>query len=524
MTGSQTCMKAEPVSDPNLQTPPKILILDDDPFQVQLLETILADDDWEPVGYSDPQKALEDVADLQPDLILLDLIMPKIDGFTVCRKLKADDQTRHIPVIFVTAKKDQATESEGFELGAVDYITKPFNPIVTKARIHNHIELKQHRDSLELLVRERTAERDKSQQQFQDLVEKSLVGIAIIQGEQVVYQNPELARIAADLDANIREKNFEFIHPDNLAQLKIAYQNLADQTTANVEADFRIQTRSRADGGGLFKWVNCRASSFNYQGREAILINLVDITHTKELEKLLLNRNKMASLGRIASGMAHEIRNPLTGITSYLYTLEQLCESATLLPKDINLMKEIVGQLKLASHKVESVIKRVLDFAKPTAPQMALIDINQCLNNVINLTAVTLRKAGIDVSTTFSESLPNCYGDVALIEQVFLNLIQNAGRVLKTVEGDKKIALSSDVHDNFIRVEIADSGPGVPKDLQEKIFDPFFSTNPDGSGIGLSIAQRIVTDHNGSITSTDSALGGALFTVTLPIDKRKFSR
>ena len=506
------------------RTCPKILVIDDDPFQVQLLVTILKLENYDIVGYNDNLKALEDVARIMPDLILLDLIMPQIDGFEVCRRLKADEQTRNIPVIFVTAKKDQATESEGFKLGAVDYITKPFNPVVIKARIRTHLELKRHRDSLEQLVQERTAERDKSQQQFQDLVEKSLVGIAIVQNEQVAYQNPELTRIVPDLGEKIHRNDFSFIHAEYLPHLKNAYQSIIDGRTGNVETDIRILSNGRSGRNQEYKWFNCRASSFNYQGREAILINLVDITNTKELEKLLLNRNKMSSLGRIASGMAHEIRNPLTGITSYLYTLEQLCESKTVLPKDINLMKEIVTQLKLASHKVDAVIKRVLDFSRPTAPQMVLIDINQCLDNVISLTAVTMRKAGINVAVSMAKNLPQCYGDVTLIEQLFLNLIQNAGRALKAVSGNKKIAITSYAVNNQICVAVSDSGPGVPDELKDKIFDPFFTTNPDGSGIGLSIAQRIVTDHNGTLTVVSGELGGAHFTVTLPIEKRKFPR
>jgi signal transduction histidine kinase/DNA-binding response OmpR family regulator len=503
---------------------PKILVIDDDPFQVQLLVTILKLENYEIIGYNDNLKALEDAARIMPDLILLDLIMPHLDGFEICRRLKADEQTRNIPVIFVTARKDQATESEGFKLGAVDYVTKPFNPVVIKARIRTHLELKRHRDSLELLVQERTAERDKSQQQFQDLVEKSLVGVAIVQDDRVAYQNPELTRTIPAFADKIENRDFGFVHAEHLPQLKSAYEGILSGRTSNVESDIRILSEGRESRNQEYRWFNCRASTFTYQGKEAILINLVDITHTKELEKLLLNRNKMASLGRIASGMAHEIRNPLTGITSYLYTLEQLCESQTLLPKDIDLMKEIVSQLKLASHKVDAVIKRVLDFSKPTAPQMVLIDINRCLENVIGLTAVTMRKAGIQVSTSLEKNLPKCYGDVVLIEQVFLNLIQNAARALKGVAGNKSIAIGSCALENQICIAVSDSGHGVPEELKEKIFDPFFTTNPDGSGIGLSIAQRIVTDHNGTLSVQPGELGGALFTVTLPIEKRKIPR
>lgn len=504
--------------------PPKILIIDDNPIDIKILEGILKTEDYETIGYSDNQKALKDVAQIDPDLILLDLIMPNINGFEMCRRLKNDHRTRHIPIIFATAEKDHTKESEGFELGAVDYITKPFDPIITKARVRNHIELKRHRDSLEFLIQERTVERDKSRQQFQDLVEKSLVGIAIIQDGRIIYQNPEITRIISDLATKIHEKNFDFIQSDNFEHLKNSYQKLLNRETTNVAADFQIMSDPDARNEMADKWVHCRASAFNYLGDEAILINLVDVTRTKELEKLLLNRNKMASLGRIASGMAHEIRNPLTGITSYLYTLDQLCESKTVLPKDINLMREIVGKLKLASHKVEAVIKRVLDFSKPTAPQMAVIDIKRCISNVLTLNAVTLRKAGIDVTMTIPTKLPSCFGDAALIEQVLLNLIQNAGRALKEKRDEKRMDVSAYVRDHHINISVSDSGPGVPDNLREKIFDPFFTTSSSGSGIGLSIAQRIVTDHYGSMTISTGELGGACFTITLPIEKRKFSR
>ncbi len=503
---------------------PKIVIVDDDPFQVQLLVGILEQENYHTIGTYDNSNALEDIFRIQPDLILLDLIMPKIDGFQICQRLKADPRTESIPVVFVTAKKDQATESRGFELGAVDYITKPFNPIIIKARIRTHLELKRHRDRLEHLLQKRTAERDKSEAQFQDLVEKSLVGIAIVQDRQVVYQNPELRRTINNFAEKIQQQDFSFVYPEDLAKLKLIYQQLLDRTTNSVEADIRICSKDNCDGGNAFKWVNCRGSNFNYQGNDALLINLVNITHTKELEKLLLNRNKMASLGRIASGMAHEIRNPLTGITSYLYTLEQLCELETLLPKDVDLMKQIVAQLKLASHKVDAVIKRVLDFSRPAAPKMAPININQCLNNVLDLTAVTMRKSGIKVVSDLSVELPQCFGDMALIEQVFLNLLQNAGRALQVQKKDKMIRVVTRTLANSIIVTISDSGPGVPDDIKEKIFDPFFTTNSDGSGIGLSIAGRIVADHNGTLTQNTGSLGGAQFEVTLPIEKRKFSR
>lgn len=522
--GSNMERKPNLVDSNQQMATPKILVVDDDKFQIDLIRRILTKARYDVIGYTSSSDALRDASHLAPDLILLDLVMPNIDGFELCRRLKNDDKTRDIPIIILTARKNQETESKVFELGAVDYITKPYNPIIVNARIRNQLDLKQHRDTLELLVQKRTAERDKSQQQFQDLVEKSLVGIAIVQEDQVVYQNPEWTRNVEDLSDRIAQKDFSFIHPDDQQQLLQAYRELLAQKSANIEIDIRIVPPEKAVISTDVKWVKCRASLFRYQGQDALLINLVDITHTKELEQLLLVRNKMASLGRVASGMAHEIRNPLTGITSYLYTLEQLCEQKTLLPKDIDLMKEIIAQLKLASHKVDAVIKRVLDFAKPTAPHMVPIDINQAINNILGLSAVTMRKAGISVTAELEENLPRCYGDMALIEQVILNLIQNAGRAVRTAEGEKQVSVTSYSQDNLICFTVSDTGPGVPDELKEKIFDPFFTTSSDGSGIGLSIAQRIVTDHNGSIALQDGPSDGAFFLVTLPIEKRKFER
>ncbi len=504
------------------QVPVNLMLIDDDAIEIELLESLLADKGYRVTAFQSGKQAVYEAASLNPDLILLDVMMPEMDGFQVCRRLKADDRTRHIPVIFVTAKNDKLNESKGFELGAVDYITKPIDSVVVHARIRMHLELKQHRDILESIVRKRTDELDKSKQQFQDLVEKALVGIAIVQQGHLVYQNPELRRILPDVADHIQSGDFSFIHPDDLDTLQQAYGALSCRTRNHVEAEFRIRAQSYGHNPDKVSWINCRASSFNYQGRDAILINMVDITRTKELEHLLMTRNKMSSLGRIASGMAHEIRNPLTGITSYLYTLEQLCDLQTLLPKDFELMKQIVNQLKLASHKMDAVIKRVLDFSRPTPPQMLRIKINQCIETVIHLAAVTMRKAGVRVSIKLSENLPACYGDAALIEQVIMNLIQNASRAVQALDREKIVAVSSSFKNDQITVSVSDSGPGVPNNLKEKIFDPFFTSSSEGTGIGLSIAQRIITDHNGSLSVHDSDLGGARFVVTLPVEKRNF--
>jgi signal transduction histidine kinase len=228
----------------------------------------------------------------------------------------------------------------------------------------------------------------------------------------------------------------------------------------------------------------------------------------------------MVSLGRVAAGIAHEIRNPLTGINSYLYTVEDLLDDDTLDPASLQMIRKIVGQIQLASNKIESVIKRVLDFSRPGAPAMVLINVNQYLEAAIKLSAVSLRKKGIKIDKLLDSNLPKCYGDAHLIEQVILNLLDNAVKAMNNNDMSKKIAIKSYTKNNKVYVQISDNGHGIPKAIRDKIFDPFFTTETDGSGIGLAISQRIVNDHNGSISVNGNHWGGADFTIELPVEKR----
>jgi PAS domain S-box-containing protein len=241
--------------------------------------------------------------------------------------------------------------------------------------------------------------------------------------------------------------------------------------------------------------------------------SFLDITRAKEMEHLLRIQDKMTSLGRVAAGIAHEIRNPLSGINIYLNTLEKIYDRAESLDK----VKQILRQIQSASSKIESVIKRVMDFSKPSEPKLILTDINPPIEEAINLSSATLRKSGIQIEKALAKDLPLCQADPLLIEEVILNLITNATEAMKNVNGDKKIDVTSSVKNDRIIVTVSDSGPGVTPDLKDKIFDPFYSTKNGSTGIGLSINHRIITDHGGSLRVSTSKLGGAEFVIEIPI-------
>ena len=353
----------------------------------------------------------------------------------------------------------------------------------------------------------------KSEQRFRDLVEDSLIGISIIQDNQIIYQNPEQKRLFGPLPRSIKFTEIDSIHPDDVEKVKEFYQRITSGEFQNLNMDFRFYPRGKMGNRADMKWVYCRASLIEYQGKEAILVNVMDMTRTKELENLLIVQDKMTSLGHVAAGIAHEIRNPLSGINIYLNTLEKIYDKEESLGK----IKGILGKLQSASSKIESVIRRVMDFSRPSEPRLVLTDINRPINEAISLSAVTLRKSGIKIVKALNDDLPPCHIDPLLIEEVILNLITNAAEAMKNKEGIKKIMITTSMKNDRITVRVSDSGPGVTPDLKDKIFDPFYTTKNGSTGIGLSLSHRIITDHGGSIDVSISKWGGAEFVIEFPV-------
>ena len=496
----------------------RVLVVDDEPVVRDVLVDILDHEGHAVTACGTGKDAMRHLDQQEFDLVLLDIGLPDMDGFTAMSGIKS-----HSPrslVVMVTGDATIESAVEALKSGAYDYLKKPIQIEELKKTINNalaHKLLDEARRTSEQALRD-------SEERFRALVENSLIGICIVQNNRIIYQNPEqerLYRTQVDVPLN---KLLHFVHPDDTEKVLQGYRTLIGGVQESVEVDFRFYPSGRKSGNEGLRWVQCRATVFQYKGEDAILINIMDITRPKELEHILRVKSKMISLGRVAAGIAHEIRNPLTGVNSYLYTLEDLLDTEELSEDDLQMMKQIVQQMQVASNKIESVIKRVLDFSRPGAPSMSLINMNQPLEEAVKLSAVSLRKKGIQVETGLDEDLPRCYGDAHLIEQVVLNLIDNAVKAMEKHDGQKRLILNSYTKHNAVFLKVSDTGPGVPVGLREKIFDPFFTTETDGSGIGLAISQRIVNDHNGNIGVNGNKWGGASITIELPIDKRMGQR
>ena len=367
-------------------------------------------------------------------------------------------------------------------------------------------------------ITRRNAEQDlgASEKRFRDLVENSLTGISIVQNHQVVYQNKEQERLLGPLPRQYLMGDADTIHPEDVARVKRFAEQLDSGKIRAMDIDFRCFPGGVQHSDADLRWLQCRASVTVYRGKNAILINIMDITRAKQMEQMLRIQDKMASLGRVAAGIAHEIRNPLSGINIYVNTLEKLYRKGG----DPEKAAEIFKQIQSASGKIESVIRRVIDFSKPTEPKFAMIDINRPVEDAINLTAVTLRKRGIRLVRSLAADLPDSLADPQMIEEVILNLINNAADAMRQVEGMKQISVATSVKNDHIFITVLDSGPGIGSKARDSIFDPFYTTKPDSTGIGLSICHRIIRDHDGMIDVRTGKWTGAEFVIQIPVKSR----
>ncbi len=308
----------------------------------------------------------------------------------------------------------------------------------------------------------------------------------------------------------------ELIHPEDLPGALAEFNNHLEGRTPFYEAEFRMRANS-----GEWRRIYSRGMVFERDGEGAPLRATgihQDVTRSRELEQAALQHEKMAILGQLAAGIAHEIRNPLSGLNIYLAAAETLSGDLEFPdPASRQRLQRALGTARSASVKIEGVIRRVMDFVKPVLTRPGLIQVNEVVAEAVEMAATTVRKSGVRLATTLAEALPPCRADFRLLEQLLLNLITNAVQSLEAKPGDKTIEIATGMDKGRIAITVGDSGPGVPEHLREKIFEPFFTTKSSGTGLGLSISRRIVAEHGGAIEVGTSRLGGAEFRILFPV-------
>jgi PAS domain S-box-containing protein len=232
-----------------------------------------------------------------------------------------------------------------------------------------------------------------------------------------------------------------------------------------------------------------------------------DVSEKLELERRMMRSEKLAVVGSLAAGLAHEIGTPLNVISA---TAEYLLVDGTP-PEQARRLRDIVGEPDLISR----LVRELLSFARGSPPGRTAVPVGPAVDRVLSLLAIPVERKRVRIEASVPPELPPVLADPDGLHQLLVNLVVNAvnavgegGRVLvraRAGEGGRRIAL-----------EVSDDGPGVPDALRERIFDPFFTTRPDGTGLGLAVCARVVAAHGGDIRVGQGALGGAAFTVQLP--------
>ncbi|HLA26519.1 MAG TPA: ATP-binding protein [Syntrophales bacterium] len=217
--------------------------------------------------------------------------------------------------------------------------------------------------------------------------------------------------------------------------------------------------------------------------------------------------------GEMAAGIAHEIRNPLAGMK---VSIEVLLAELDLEERDRIVLSKIIGQIR----QIELLMKNLLNFARPVAAQPAAVNINKILERTIYFIekhpSFSSRDAHKRIVRELDDNLPDILADPQQLQQVFLNLFLNAADA--TPEGGKiTVKTCYDKTEGNIAVELHDTGKGIPDELKEKIFQPFFTTKGKGTGLGLAVSKRVVEEHGGAITGSNNASGGAVFRIILPV-------
>ncbi len=281
---------------------------------------------------------------------------------------------------------------------------------------------------------------------------------------------------------------------------------IATMERAERGLEARVEVKSSDDIGRLGEAFNSLLSKLERARRR------VERYHFEQMKRA----DRLASIGEMAAGIAHEIKNPLAGIAGVIQVLKK--ETVAGEPKRA-ILEEVLSQVE----RMDKAVRNLLAFARPPEPKMSLVDINEMIGKLLDFLALQFAKQNITAERKLSAGLPWLTLDPDLLQQAFINIALNAIQAMPdggifTVE--TKAASPSAEGAGSVTIILADSGKGIPTDKLSMIFNPFFTTRQQGTGLGLSITQRIVEQHNGEISVTSAPGKGTTFAITLPYPKQ----
>jgi PAS domain S-box-containing protein len=353
-----------------------------------------------------------------------------------------------------------------------------------------------------------------SEARFRGITEAHPVPIMIVglQGGTVLYASPGAEQLLGVAQNLLLHEPFErFLTEDK------AWTELWGAISRGGDVDLKEITLRRGDGSSLSAALSARR--INYMDESAMAIGLYDLTERKHAEaqiarqqEALQQSEKMAALGGLLAGVAHELNNPLSVALGQATLLMEGAADARVASRAEKIFK--------AADRCSRIVKSFLALARRKEPERRPVELNSIIQASLELLGFQLRTENIEIKQELETNLPAIDGDPDQLTQVITNLILNAAQAMQDWKGPRRLKISS-WHDDQQRVfvGVADSGPGVPPEIRTRIFEPFFTTkgNRGGTGVGLSLCLSIVASHGGEMQLEDAPGGGANFIMQLPM-------
>lgn len=241
------------------------------------------------------------------------------------------------------------------------------------------------------------------------------------------------------------------------------------------------------------------------------VVTLEDVSEVRALTDQLIRADRLAAMGELTAGVAHEVRNPLGIIRASV----QLVEDSN---GDQSRVRDATRIIKQEIDRLDRVIKALLDFGRPSAPTLRQTNVEDVVDDVVLFTRQFAVQAHVDIDTEFAAADPLVLADADQLKQVLVNLVSNAVQAMEDTGGNIVVRVWDD--DSFVFVSVADDGPGIDAEALEKVFDPFYSTRGGGTGLGLTIVHRIIDQHGGRVEVQSEPGVGTTFTIALPATSR----
>ncbi len=470
----------------------KILVVDDEPMNVKLLEATLIPEGYEVITATNGQECLDALAKDVVDLVLLDVMMPGMDGFEVTKKIRADKELKLLPIVLITALKEVADRVRGIEAGCDDFISKPFDDNEVMARVKTLLKLSFYRRQLD------------EKEKFEAVIEEMSNAAVVCDALGKVTQTNKAARdylTGLEIDADIYKALF-----DNYS-VSISESELKDSAVRHKS--FELNREETKDFSSLYLKGSLDCIADPDGNITSIILILDDISDEKKAEIM-----KQNFLGL----MSHKLRTPVTVITG---SVELLSEGAA---GELNeKQKTFIDSISKKTFDMSMLVEKLLAFTTVTGGELDLSKESIELHEYLPMLTGPLVKMEKEKKVELHIDCPNKAIKIEMnkvyFDLIIGNLIENA---IKFNDKDAiKIDIQATKTAEGVSISVGDNGRGVPPEDKEKVFDKFyqidkhFTGNVEGAGLGLALVKRIVEAYGGTV-DLESKLGeGSTFTFTI---------